>query len=142
MFPTVMLRRDVLRLYKQLLRTGRTWAAEHAEKTPEEQFYIISETKELFRKNKLINDEETIKECVREAQARLDLALHYHNPYPRPVNLAPTALSPCQARNLKTQQSLWKASRPVYIRSIDLKTTDTPTSQPSNSASPPHKKKD
>ncbi|KAH9380427.1 hypothetical protein HPB48_019990 [Haemaphysalis longicornis] len=52
MFSTTMLRRDVLRLYKQLLRTGRTWAAETPEKTQEEQFYIVSETKDIFRRNK------------------------------------------------------------------------------------------
>ncbi|KAG0437061.1 hypothetical protein HPB47_017635 [Ixodes persulcatus] len=68
-----MLRRDVLRLYKQMLRTGRTWAAQSPEKTEEEQFYIISETRELFRKNKSETNEETIKECLREGQARLDL---------------------------------------------------------------------
>lgn len=117
--PAIMFRRDVLRLYKQLLRTGRTWAAETSEKTQEEQFYIISETKDIFRRNKHIQDTEAIKECLREGQSRLDLALHYHNPYPRPVNLAPSALSPSHAKHLKGQQKLWKASRPIYIRSID-----------------------
>ncbi|CAN8002758.1 unnamed protein product [Ixodes hexagonus] len=129
MFAVTMLRRDVLRLYKQMLRTGRTWAAQSPEKTQEEQFYIISETKELFRKNKSVTDEETIKECLREAQSRLDLALHYGNPYPRPVNVAATALSPCQARNLKSQQKLWKQSRPVYIRSIDIETQQSPPAE-------------
>ncbi|XP_077530486.1 LYR motif containing protein 1-like [Haemaphysalis longicornis] len=119
MFSTTMLRRDVLRLYKQLLRTGRTWAAETPEKTQEEQFYIVSETKDIFRRNKDIQDTETIKECLREGQSRLDLALHYRNPYPRPVNLAPSALSPSHAKHLKTQQKLWKASRPIYVRSLD-----------------------
>uniref|UniRef100_A0A224YVC3 Protein containing Complex1 LYR domain n=1 Tax=Rhipicephalus zambeziensis TaxID=60191 RepID=A0A224YVC3_9ACAR len=123
MFSTTMLRRDVLRLYKQLLRTGRTWAAENPEKTLEEQFYIISETKDIFKKNKNIQDPQAIKECLREGQSRLDLALHYHNPYPRPVNLGPSALSPSHAKHLKVQQKLWKASRPIYIRSIDSDST-------------------
>ncbi|CAN8007836.1 unnamed protein product [Ixodes pacificus] len=127
MFAVTMLRRDVLRLYKQMLRTGRTWAAQSPEKTEEEQFYIISETRELFRKNKSETNEETIKECLREGQARLDLALHYGNPYPRPVNVATTGLTPCQARNLKTQQKLWKQSRPVYMRSIDIETQQNPS---------------
>ncbi|KAK8758438.1 hypothetical protein V5799_003926 [Amblyomma americanum] len=106
-----------------LLRTGRTWAAETPEKTQEEQFYIISETKDIFRRNKHIQDNEAIKECLREGQSRLDLALHYHNPYPRPVNLAPSALSPSHAKHLKVQQKLWKASRPIYIRSIDTESS-------------------
>uniref|UniRef100_A0A023FGT0 Complex 1 LYR protein domain-containing protein n=1 Tax=Amblyomma cajennense TaxID=34607 RepID=A0A023FGT0_AMBCJ len=123
MFSATMFRRDVLRLYKQLLRTGRTWAAETPEKTQEEQFYIISETKDIFRRNKHIQDSEAIKECLREGQSRLDLALHYHNPYPRPVNLAPSALSPSHAKHLKVQRKLWKASRPIYIRSIDAESS-------------------
>ncbi len=46
------LRKEVLSLYKIILRTGRRWAALNPQETTEESAYIITEAKELFRQNK------------------------------------------------------------------------------------------
>lgn len=88
------LKQEVLRLYKQILRTGKTWkSTSNPTETEKQRNYIISETKELFRRNKHITQEADIKQHLMEAQARLEMALHYKNPYPRPVNLPPSAVA-------------------------------------------------
>eukprot|EP00096_Caligus_rogercresseyi_P011343 TRINITY_DN4435_c0_g1_i1.p1 TRINITY_DN4435_c0_g1~~TRINITY_DN4435_c0_g1_i1.p1 ORF type:complete len:139 (-),score=17.66 TRINITY_DN4435_c0_g1_i1:329-745(-) len=75
-------------LYKRLLRLGASWIAQnHPSQTSIERKYIIEETRNLFRANKNLTDKEEIRKCVLEAEARLTMAEHYKNPYPRPVNL-------------------------------------------------------
>ena len=66
-------RTQVLALYKRILRTAKTWKATIDSNTTTEQNYIKGEARNLFKLNKNINDEENIKQCIREAEARLDI---------------------------------------------------------------------
>ncbi|XP_013788891.1 LYR motif-containing protein 1-like isoform X2 [Limulus polyphemus] len=118
------LRREVLSLYKNILRTGKNWEAASGkpQHTESERKYIINEAKELFRKNKNLKNEEEIKSRLMEADSRLQMALHYRIPYPRPVNLPPQALVSPLGKKLKEQSRLRKRSRPVYIKSLDSET--------------------
>ncbi|XP_076365988.1 LYR motif-containing protein 1-like [Tachypleus tridentatus] len=118
------LRREVLSLYKRILRTGKNWEAVSGNSQhPElEGKYIINETKELFHKNKNLKNEEEIKSRLMEADSRLQMALHYRIPYPRPVNLPPQALASPLGKRLKKQCRLRKQSRPIYIKSLDSET--------------------
>lgn len=71
-------RERVLQLYKQLMRTSRTWSGKQSEKD-----YIRSESRKQFKANKTVSDSAAIEKQLFEGQARLELALHYKNPYPR-----------------------------------------------------------
>lgn len=71
-------RERVLQLYKQLMRTSRTWSGKQSEKE-----YIRAESRKQFKANKTITDPATIEKQLFEGQSRLELALHYKNPYPR-----------------------------------------------------------
>ncbi|GAB5353909.1 hypothetical protein AAMO2058_000074600 [Amorphochlora amoebiformis] len=73
-------RRVVLRLYRDILRRGKLWKNNQA---PEESSYILEEARKLFRKNKDINVREKTLEKIKEGEARVELAKHYGNPYPR-----------------------------------------------------------
>ena len=48
-----------------------------------EKNYIIDETRKLFKANKNLTKPHEINEALREAEARLAMAQHYRNPYPR-----------------------------------------------------------
>jgi len=64
-----------------------------------------------------IADPEEIKTCLDEARTRLELALHYGNPYPRPVNVAPSHVD--ASRHKRAQLRRTHQSKPVYIHSQD-----------------------
>ncbi|GAB6027235.1 LYR motif containing protein 1 [Chamberlinius hualienensis] len=85
------LRKEVLSLFKSILKVARSWEAKSGNLADavQERDYIKNEAKVLFRKNKLVDNEEEIKRLLNEAAARLTIALHYHNPYPRPANVPP-----------------------------------------------------
>nr|ACO11715.1 LYR motif-containing protein 1 [Caligus rogercresseyi] len=108
-------------LYKRLLRLGASWIAQnHPSQTSIERKYIIEETRNLFRANKNLTDEEEIRKCVLEAEARLTMAEHYKNPYPRPVNLPKGIYSKKQGKAQgKAMQRKSQASRPVYVKSLE-----------------------
>ena len=113
-------RSTVLSLYKQLLRLSETWQASNPVETMVEQNYIKVETKKLFRENKQISDLQVIAERVHEAEARLTMAEHYRNPYPRPVNLPPGSYSKRDGKKLgKAIDKKNKLSKPVYVKSFD-----------------------
>ncbi|XP_023239387.1 LYR motif-containing protein 1-like [Centruroides sculpturatus] len=115
------LRQEVLKTYKQILRAGKTWRwpSGQVDQTEAQRKYIISEAKELFRRNKYVSDESAIKQHLMEARARLEMALHYKNPYPRPVNLPPAAVASHQGKKWKYQEKIRTRSKPIYIKSID-----------------------
>ena len=114
------LRCDVLGLYRRLLRLSRTWRATDPNETATERQFIAEETKTLFRKNRFVQNEAQILEHFREAEARMTMAEHYRNPYPRPVNLPKGTYS--QKTGKKTGSAidrLNQISKPIYIKSID-----------------------
>jgi len=115
-----LLRSEVLRMYTKLLRVSRNWRAVSPVETGVEQEYIRSETRDLFRKNANLKNEQEIRERLREAEARLTMAEHYRNPYPRPVNLPKRSFSKQEGKKIgKAIKKMNEMSRPVYIRSTD-----------------------
>ncbi|XP_068952193.1 LYR motif-containing protein 1 isoform X4 [Petaurus breviceps papuanus] len=64
-----------------------------------------------------LTDSELIKQCIDECTARIEIGLHYQIPYPRPIHLPPTALTPLQSRGLQTQEKLRRLSKPLYLKS-------------------------
>ncbi|KAH3872064.1 hypothetical protein DPMN_035277 [Dreissena polymorpha] len=82
------LRQEVLHLYRCLMRLSYRWesALGNPGATEEERKYIREESRRLFKKNKSITDEKEVQDHLKEGVTRLDLAIHYRNPYPRPVS--------------------------------------------------------
>jgi len=117
---TLPLRTEVLRLYSRILRVARKWQAQDLNETKVERQYIQDEAKSLFRKNKNLSNASDIKQSLVEAEARLTMAEHYGNPYPRPVNLPKTSFTKREGKKVgKAIQRMNELSRPVYIRSTD-----------------------
>ena len=114
------MRGEVLRLYSRIFRVARGWRAQDRNETKVEQNYMKEEARMLFRKNKSLTDEDQIKLHIIEAEARLTMAEHYGNPYPRPVNLPKTSFSKREGKKVgKAIQKMNEMSRPVYLRSSD-----------------------
>lgn len=69
------LRPNVLSLYRQILRMGKTWEAISGNSfdTKLERDYIMNEARHLFRKNRYLQDETEIQLRLREAESRLAL---------------------------------------------------------------------
>ena len=102
------------------LRTGDIFQASNPAETIVERNYIRDETKKIFRMNKPITASTEIQERVREAEARLAMAEHYRNPYPRPVNLPPGSYSVREGKKLgRAIDKKNRLSKPVYVKSID-----------------------
>ena len=117
---TPQLRSQVLGLYRQFLRLGRRWQATNEHETATERAYIRDETRRLFRENAHVASRDKIAEHVREAEARLTMAEHYRNPYPRPVNLPPRSYAQKEGKKAgKAIERLNRMSKPVYMASID-----------------------
>ena len=117
---SVTLRSQVLRLYSRIFRVARNWEAQDPNETKVERNYIVDEARTLFQENKDLRVEDEIRMRGMEAEARLAMAEHYRNPYPRPVNLPKTSYSKPEGKKVgKAIQKMNALSRPVYIRSTD-----------------------
>ncbi|CAN0289207.1 unnamed protein product [Lampetra planeri] len=113
---------EVLGLYRRVFRLARGWRSQGAAEPSAalaEAEYIRAEARALFRKNKDLVEPEKIKFCIEECKTRIELALHYKIPYPRPMNLPPMGLAGKQGRQLKTQERLRKQAKPIYLQSHD-----------------------
>ena len=120
MASSAPLRTQVLSMYRQILRTARTWEAPNPAETAEHRDYIRNEAGQLFRRHAAETDPARVRQYLAEAESRLEMTLHYGTPYPRPVNLPPGALTPREGRPLGRAQLRHRArSRPVYTRSED-----------------------
>ena len=114
------IRVEVLSLYRRLLRLSRTWRATDPNETATERQFIADETKTLFRQNRHVQNESQIVEHMREAEARMTMAEHYRNPYPRPVNLPKGTYSKKDGKKAGSAiDRLNQISKPIYIKSID-----------------------
>jgi len=114
------LRLEVLGMYARILRVARNWKATNPTESLVERDYIQTETRDLFRRNAGLTNEVEIRERLREAEARLTMAEHYRNPYPRPVNLPKRSYSKQEGKKVgKAIKKMNEQSRPVYIRSTD-----------------------
>jgi len=113
-------RREVLRLYKSILRLGQRWEAADPIETRVEREYIVDEARTLFRRNAMVKGEELVRERMKEAETRLTMATHYGNPYPRPVNIPKFSFSKREGKKIgKAVQKMNDLSRPVYLKSMD-----------------------
>ncbi|XP_068452495.1 LYR motif containing protein 1-like isoform X1 [Clinocottus analis] len=85
---TASTRRTVLSLYTRVFRIARSWQAQSGAKsdTETERKYILQEASSLFRQNQQLTDQESIQRSIEECKARIEIGLHYRNPYPRPVS--------------------------------------------------------
>jgi len=121
-----MSRSQVLSMYKRILRVGQNWVATHPDNTQTERNYIIEEAKTLFRKNAKITNSHEASERFREVEARLAMAEHYRNPYPRPVNLPPGSYTKKEGKKTGTRiERLNEMSKPIYVKSIDESVKNT-----------------
>ncbi|XP_058477585.1 LYR motif containing protein 1 [Solea solea] len=112
-------RTTVLSLYMRVFRIARTWQAQSGCETETERKYILQEARSLFRQNQQLTDQESIKRCVEECEARIEIGLHYRNPYPRATYLPPLGLATQKGRRLRAQQRLRKQAKPIYLQSHD-----------------------
>ncbi|XP_033736213.1 LYR motif-containing protein 1-like isoform X2 [Pecten maximus] len=115
------LRREVLAVYRRALRLANDWGkyASQSGDVLAEKEYIRSESKKIFRKNRYISDNETIHDHIKEAETRIEMAIHYKTPYPRPVNIPQSVLPPLSAKLKKGQRRAIKQSKPIYLKSYD-----------------------
>ncbi|KAL2078537.1 hypothetical protein ACEWY4_026222 [Coilia grayii] len=114
-------RAEVLSLYRRIFRIARSWHAQSTlqHDTDAERRYIVQEAQTLFRQNQQLTEQESIKKCIDECNARIEIGLHYRNPYPRPTYLPPMGLATQKGRKLRGQQKLRKQAKPVYLQSHD-----------------------
>ncbi|KAF3704565.1 LYR motif containing protein 1 [Channa argus] len=118
---TASTRRTALSLYMRVFRIARTWQAQSGvtSDTETERKYIIQEAQTLFRQNQQLTDRECIMNCLEECKARIEIGLHYRNPYPRAAYLPPMGLATQKGRRLRAQQRLRKQAKPIYLQSHD-----------------------
>jgi HEPN domain-containing protein len=116
-------RTQVIKLYRDLIKLSKNWNATNPNLTGVEKDYIREETRKLFKANITISDKHEISEKIREAEARLAMAEHYRNPYPRPVNLPPKSYTKREGKKMgRVMEKLNEISKPIYVKSIDDKT--------------------
>ncbi|KAF6020687.1 LYRM1 [Bugula neritina] len=121
-------RNKVLTLYRAILKTSKTWesASRIASDTEKESLYIASEARHLFRQNKHLSDEDSIKAAIKEAESRLEIALHYKNPWPRPSHIPQHSMLPLRDRRRKKSDKLLSQSKPAYLKSYDIGEKEQP----------------
>ncbi|XP_020779964.2 LYR motif containing protein 1 isoform X1 [Boleophthalmus pectinirostris] len=112
-------RNTVLSLYKRIFRIARVWKSQSgvASDTDTEKKYILQEARMLFRKNQQLSDPKLINRSIEECEARIEIGLHYRNPYPRATYLPPLGLATQKGRMLRAQQRLRRQAKPVYLQS-------------------------
>ena len=71
----------------------------------------------LCRKNKFLTDRAEIAACLQEGHSRLEMALHYKIPYPRPINVPPNFVP--TMKTSKTQKQKSHEAKPIYMKSLD-----------------------
>ncbi|MED6235751.1 LYR motif containing protein 1 [Ataeniobius toweri] len=118
---TLSTRSAVLSLYMHVFRIARAWQAQTGimSDTEDERKYIVQEARTLFRQNQQLTDQESIRRCIEECEARIEMGLHYRIPYPRATYLPPLGLATQKGRKLRGQQRLRKQAKPVYLQSHD-----------------------
>ncbi|XP_077481440.1 LYR motif containing protein 1 [Stigmatopora argus] len=118
---TASTQKTVLSLYMRVFRIARTWQSQSgvASDTLTERKYILQEARTLFRQNQQMTDPESIKKCIEECEARIEIGLHYRIPYPRAVYLPQLGLATQKGKKLRVQQRLRKQAKPIYLESYE-----------------------
>ncbi|XP_042083501.1 LYR motif containing protein 1 isoform X2 [Haplochromis burtoni] len=72
---TASTRTTVLSLYMRVFRIARTWQAQSgvASDTETERKYILQEARTLFRRNQKLTEQESIRKCIEEYEARIEI---------------------------------------------------------------------
>ncbi|XP_067936022.1 LYR motif containing protein 1-like [Watersipora subatra] len=114
--------RRVLSLYKQIIRVGKTWqsATGNQMETERESKYIIAESRRLFKQNQSLTDRETIESAIKEGESRLEIGVHYKNPWPRPTHIPQHSMLPLTARKKKKSDKILGRSKPAYMKSYNI----------------------
>ena len=109
---SVTLRSQVLGLYSRIFRVARHWEAQDPNETKVERNYIVDEARALFRENKGLVQDDEIRMRMMEAEARLAMAEHYRNSYPRLVNLHKTLYTKQEVKKIENDiQKIYTLSR-------------------------------
>uniref|UniRef100_A0A3B3S9T6 LYR motif containing 1 n=1 Tax=Paramormyrops kingsleyae TaxID=1676925 RepID=A0A3B3S9T6_9TELE len=122
---TLATRQEVLSLYRRILRIARSWQTHctRPHDTEIEKNYIVQESRTLFRKNKQLTDAESIRKCIEECQARIEIAFFIFSfsldNFPFQIHIPPMGLASQRGRHLRTQERLRKQAKPVYLKSHD-----------------------
>ncbi|XP_030611431.1 LYR motif containing protein 1 isoform X1 [Archocentrus centrarchus] len=72
---TASTRTTVLSLYMRVFRIARNWQAQSGvlSDTETERKYILQEARTLFRQNQKLTEQESIKRCIEECEARIEI---------------------------------------------------------------------
>uniref|UniRef100_A0A3Q4N811 LYR motif containing 1 n=1 Tax=Neolamprologus brichardi TaxID=32507 RepID=A0A3Q4N811_NEOBR len=115
---TASTRTTVLSLYMRVFRIARTWQAQSgvASDTETERKYILQEARTLFRQNQKLTEQESIRKCIEECEARIEIG---KNGEKQQTYLPPMGLATQKGRKLRAQQRLRKQAKPIYLQSHD-----------------------
>lgn len=91
--------RQILQLYKQVLRIAQTWKAKNPSDTESEKEYIYKEARYEFRRP--LQSNETVADRLVQGHRRVEVASHYGIPYPRPTYYRTGALTGLEKRRLQ-----------------------------------------
>ncbi|KRZ11277.1 UNC93-like protein MFSD11 [Trichinella zimbabwensis] len=100
-------KKQVLDLYRYILKVGKEWtSSSHGNNISDKEAkrYIVEEARRLFKQNKTVTSPIEIEELIREGRTRIAIAIHYGNPYPRPVYAFPKTLPIRKASNQQTEK--------------------------------------
>lgn len=78
-------RREVIALYKDLLRLSKRYEPVDVNDAKAQRDYIAGQTKYWFRKNRDLENEKEIRSKLEEARKRIEIAQHYGIAYERPT---------------------------------------------------------
>ncbi|KRX36422.1 UNC93-like protein MFSD11 [Trichinella murrelli] len=101
-------KKQVLDLYRYILKVGKQWTNSSNRgnniSDKEAKRYIVEEARRLFKQNKTLTNPIEIEELIREGRTRIEIAVHYGNPYPRPVYAFPKTLPIRKVSNQQTEK--------------------------------------
>ncbi|KRZ54951.1 UNC93-like protein MFSD11 [Trichinella nativa] len=91
-----------------ILKVGKQWTNSSNRgnniSDKEAKCYIVEEARRLFKQNKTLTNPIEIEELIREGRTRIEIAVHYGNPYPRPVYAFPKTLPIKKVSNQQTEK--------------------------------------
>ncbi|KAF0716425.1 Aste57867_2849 [Aphanomyces stellatus] len=73
-----------LALYRRILRVARSWTGPEKERV-----YIKEEARREFDAKRGLKAADEIENALTQGEQRMEVGVHYKNPYPRPVYVDP-----------------------------------------------------
>ena len=74
-----LMKPEVLRLYKRIMRLSQTWNSINPSNTGEERRFIKDEARTWFQRNKQVDNIQQIKDHIQEAEARLEMGMKIYD---------------------------------------------------------------